>query len=800
MDLPALRQLKNSVIGNTWKKVQLAADTPTLTALILLLHPANSPDTVHEAAVILASIATVGNLTLRPIITNNAPARLLHLIHPLVHTQQHPSAHRQLTALLRALRNVLVATADMVWGHVWGVGAEKKVVGTGLVGENVLRETPADRSRDKYWRNDAMTALTIVFEPGNLSILLSLLSSSNHQIVLPLYQLFSRLVALPSNLQALVSWISPEQPIAPPLQSSEVDLHPWSTFFILRHLLINIIKPDNEVFDRHSRPKLVEAYLDLLGAVAKGDSGICGEIRQWLPPCEDGKINTTNDYQLEVVVPQILETAKSTHRAVRLAAIGCVTNIVKNDKGPYYDSRVRRIPHEDITEQILNDLMRLLQTDDHEERVKLNFILAALVSDEPLLQRSACEHKVPHQLLEKLCSLPELESILSPDLYARSLESYLLALASLSMAYNRTRSIIADYPELDGSSPSCPVVLTPLRILRASLTHESYGVRAAACQLARSLSRAVSVMRTGMVDEGVGDEVVKLLKRELEIKSREGMDDVLGDAAWTVEVAATATICNLIADFSPFRPVILSDNTLPIIVHLTHSSYTPLALNALWSTKNLLFHADLPTKSSFMSIFTYSWLRQIISSSMPEDIQEQGLEVVQNLLAEESGAEVTRMVERLGGEDVDGKRGGIEGFLDFLVDLLSDKGAPMCSEVRLSAMYVLVNLSLGNEKLRTALMARVELLEVLSETLNVPRDPLKIPAILTYHNLLESSAKTHRPRQNILDILEPYLLKPRLKKLSEESRNLDVVQKSIKLLDVLERERTTKTVTAPSTK
>nr|AAV98471.1 BSP2 [Cryptococcus neoformans var. neoformans] len=782
MDLPALRQLKNSVIGNTWKKVQLAADTNTLTALILLLHPANSPDTVHEAAVILASIATVGNLTLRPIITNNAPARLLHLIHPLVHTQQHPSVHRQLTALLRALRNVLVATADMVWGQVWGVGAEKKVVGTGLVGENVLRETPADRSRDKYWRNDAIAALTVVFEPGNLSILLSLLSSSNHQVVLPVYQLFSRLVALPSNLQALVSWISPEQPTASPLQSSEADLNPWSTFFILSHLLINIIEPDNELFDRHSRPKLMEAYLDLLGAIAKGDSGICGEIRQWLPPYKGDKVNAIDDRQLEVVVPHILETAKSTHRAVRLAAIGW------------------RIPHEDITEQILNDLMRLLQTDDQEERVKLNFILAALVSDEPVLQRSACEHKIPHQLLEKLCSLPELESTLSPDLYARSLESYLLALASLAMAYNRTRSVIADYPELDGSSPSCPIVLTPLRILRASLTHESYGVRAAACQLARSLSRAVSVMRTGMVDEGVGNEVVNLLKRELEIKSSEGMDDVLGDAAWTVEVAATATICNLIADFSPFRPVILSDNTLPIIVHLTHSSYTPLALNALWSIKNLLFHADPPTKSSFMSIFTYSWLRQIISSSMPEDIQEQGLEVVQNLLAEESGAEVTRMVERLGGEDVDGKRGGIEGFLDFLVDLLSDKGAAMFSEVRLSAMYVLVNLSLGNEKLRTALTARVELLEVLSEALNVPRDPLKIPAILTYHNLLESSAKTHRPRQNILDILEPYLLKPRLKKLSEESRNLDVVQKSIKLLDVLERERTTKTVTAPSSR
>lgn len=91
---------------------------------------------------------------------------------------------------------------------------------------------------------------------------------------------------------------------------------------MLRHLLINIIKPDNELFDRHSRPKLMEAYLDLLGAIAKDDCSICGEIRQWLPPYKDDKLNTMEDYQLEVVVPQILEIAKSTHRAVRLAAIG----------------------------------------------------------------------------------------------------------------------------------------------------------------------------------------------------------------------------------------------------------------------------------------------------------------------------------------------------------------------------------------------------------------------------------------------------------------------------------------------
>jgi hypothetical protein len=35
---------------------------------------------------------------------------------------------------LRALRNILVSTADITWGNMWGVGRERSVVGTGLVG------------------------------------------------------------------------------------------------------------------------------------------------------------------------------------------------------------------------------------------------------------------------------------------------------------------------------------------------------------------------------------------------------------------------------------------------------------------------------------------------------------------------------------------------------------------------------------------------------------------------------------------------------------------------------------------
>jgi hypothetical protein len=61
------------------------------------------------------------------------------------------------------------------------------------------------------------------------------------------------------------------------------------------------------------------------------------------------------------------------------------------------------------------------------------------------------------------------------------------------------------------------------------------------------------------VDSGVGQEVIEVLKRETEARrQRDGKsedDQEAGERGWTVEVAATATICNLIADFSPLKAV-----------------------------------------------------------------------------------------------------------------------------------------------------------------------------------------------------------------------------------------------------
>ncbi|MGF1973958.1 hypothetical protein, partial [Staphylococcus aureus] len=60
-----------------------------------------------------------------------------------------------------------------------------------------------------------------------------------------------------------------------------------------------------------------------------------------------------------------------------------------------------------------------------------------------------------------------------------------------------------------------------------------------ACYVIRVLSRSVGILRTTLVDHGVSVYVFRLL-RHADLK---------------VQIAATATICNLVPNFSPMREV-----------------------------------------------------------------------------------------------------------------------------------------------------------------------------------------------------------------------------------------------------
>lgn len=109
-----------------------------------------------------------------------------------------------------------------------------------------------------------------------------------------------------------------------------------------------------------------------------------------------------------------------------------------------------------------------------------------------------------------------------------------------------------------------------LPLVQAALGHRHAGTRYAACQCVRALSRAVAVLRTNIVDSGLGMAVFGVLGIECgegggepdsgksKEKEVEGAEDNaerrrVGDRR--VLGAALAAVCNIVNEFSPLRPV-----------------------------------------------------------------------------------------------------------------------------------------------------------------------------------------------------------------------------------------------------
>lgn len=309
---------------------------------------------VVETAVILGALGSAGALTLRPLLAEGVPGALLALVRAL---PGHPAALRLLPALLRALRNVLGSTAEVLWGHMWGVGAEQKVVGTGLVGDDVLRPARVrSKAKAAQWRSDAANALVLVFEDANRHALLSLITLyPDSAVVLPLYQLLARVIALPSHRELL--GLGGRRGGAP-------------CPFLLEHLLETI----TEWHEHRTNPKLLEAALELVAALVKGQPAIARHIRSYNVPDDDGHDSESGAAAPEViaVLTQLMETGTSS---VRIAVASCLTNIIKADKGGHMRDRVT----DRLTNRTLLDvIIKLLRTEEIEERVKLCFVLGEL--------------------------------------------------------------------------------------------------------------------------------------------------------------------------------------------------------------------------------------------------------------------------------------------------------------------------------------------------------------------------------------------------------------------------------------
>jgi hypothetical protein len=128
-----------------------------------------------------------------------------------------------------------------------------------------------------------------------------------------------------------------------------------------------------------------------------------------------------------------------------------------------------------------------------------------------------------------------------------------MALAALAFNQESNRATIAERPYADW--------------LCDGLKNPSVGVRAAACQLVRALSRTVSLVRTTIWDSGIAHVLLSLLEyKKADRPAIKGFTDRdtagisyedydWSDSACVIEITALQALCNLVVDFCPMKEV-----------------------------------------------------------------------------------------------------------------------------------------------------------------------------------------------------------------------------------------------------
>ncbi|KAJ3249377.1 Armadillo repeat-containing protein 8 [Chytriomyces hyalinus] len=257
-----------------------------------------------------------------------------------------------------------------------------------------------------------------------------------------------------------------------------------------------------------------------------------------------------------------------------------------------------------------------------------------------------------------VASVIPVDSVPSLKTYEHVVESCLLAIASVSSLREDCRKQVID------------AKLLPLIV--SALSSPSTRLRSAACKCTRSLSRSVKNLRTSLVDAGVAYPLFNLLN----------------DKDVEVQTSASATLCNIVLDFSPMKKTVIEHGGVERIVALVSASDYHLKLNSVWALKNLLYQAGSTIKAKVMAELGWEGLKRLLFDTQI-GIQEQSLNLLRNLVC---GKE----------EDIDAVFDGLgEASLAILFDKKLSGSTVNSSEfdaVILQTLYVIVNIATGGER------------------------------------------------------------------------------------------------------
>ncbi|KAK9819822.1 hypothetical protein WJX72_002765 [[Myrmecia] bisecta] len=331
-----------------------------------------------------------------------------------------------------------------------------------------------------------------------------------------------------------------------------------------------------------------EAAVDALAALTAGNRAIAQQVLQHAG-----------------VVDRVISLLKQRNPQTRFLACTCLTTLSTLDDMPALaqpstSSADVESAGQSVQRAVLPVLVKLLGEAGVKDQVPR--VLSRLIAMPPGASDSQKEYYVQlHSAATDADAIGKLVTFLHDDKSSpQLLQGTLSALATLCEQREDCRSQLIKARVLP-------------RIVRA-LDDADSQVRAAACSCVRSLSRSVKSLRNSLVEANVADPLLRLLT----------------DAEPAVVNMASAAICNLVLDFSPFKDVVLQGGCIPKLVELSGAMDSDLRLNAIWALQNLAFKAASEVKKSLMQAMPWSTVAPLLDDHQLE-VQEKTLSLLRNM-------------------------------------------------------------------------------------------------------------------------------------------------------------------------
>ncbi|KAF8447260.1 armadillo-type protein [Boletus edulis BED1] len=679
----SLKQLKNTVIGNPSAKLALARDTAFIHSLVDCLNhpptsgePQSSQDDIRiMAAHVISSISYGSETALASLLRANA-----------------------LKAIIRALSNPQALTVTSLKS---ALARALRVLASAII--EVAGPTPGPiRIYSAQFRSDAKIALSYLFELDCLDVYLPLLADLSAQTSVSIAQLIGAAVRTEVHRSAVIEWfprLEPQREVKSRRgweRTGVVHVTTRHGAWVIRTLITMIQKKDL---------KVQEAALSALAALALDN-----------PPVAIALARVPTDGTPSPLA-SVLSLTKIRITDVQLAASLCVTNIIRaqasNHPGTVDPAAALTVI------QVLNRIL-LSPSESPQNQTKAcralsrkalkeAFSVALLVRDEKDLCLEVYDRGVLANVTSLVKSITPLDKPSDWDIdesESRVIlrEAALMTIASIALFDRVIKRDLADNIQL-------------IPLLRACLAQKSVGVRVAACQCIRALSRDAAIIRTNLTDSGAGLALYQVFKKE--------------DEDPRVIFAALAVVCNLVNDFSPLRPVMLADGLLPRLMRLFNVEDQEIRMGALWGLKNLLCKSSLATKQMVMTHLGWTHLAELVNDVDPQ-IQEQALCILRNLVEDEEG--IVLIFDSMG-----------EGLVAACISAgLDSSNEPVTRETA----YFLGNLSNGTREQQDIIFTHPPILDLVHSCMADGKSGIRSPLVQCVFNLLTSNP---RRRQELVD-------------------------------------------------